>query len=78
MTELTWHLKQAKITLNRWYADFEELMRLASLVDKQKQTIWNIEGANNYRSAAIKCKTLGLVFHDRYKMVLDVQRGLFK
>lgn len=76
MTELTWHLERAKIVLEEWYLSADYYLR-------QEQFFLNLvvpsqQSANDVRSKALHCKTAGLVWHDRYKMLLDVQRGIFK
>ena len=76
MTELTWHLERAKATLNEWYMIAENYLR-------QEQFFLNLiipseKYAGIVRGKALHSKTAGLVWHDRYKMALDTQRGLFK
>lgn len=76
MTELTWHLERAKIVLEEWYlsADFyirQENFFLNLVIPSRKYS-------GIVRRKALHCKTAGLVWHDRYKMLLDVQRGMFK
>lgn len=76
MTELTWHLERAKIVLDEWYL-------LADYYLRQQNFFLNLvvpssKYAGIVRGKALHCKTAGLVWHDRYKMVLDCQRGIFK
>lgn len=80
MSDLTWHLEQAKAMLDKWY-DMADIS--LGLISKYKVTHWSLQGKKNRqdgdcRRNALHCKTAGLVWHDRYKMLLDVQRGIFK
>lgn len=68
MTDLTWHLDKAKESLSRWYTKADEYLDLAKAFRK----MWFF--ANSERECkrqALKCKTLGLVFHDRFALVLE-------
>ena len=68
MTNLTWHLYKAKKSLSSWYDKADEYLELA----KSFRKMWFF--ANSERECkrqALKCKTLGLVFHDRFKLILE-------
>lgn len=72
MEEMPWHLQRAKDTLDEWYAIAETNLRqerffLNLVVPSEKY-------AGLVRGEALHCKTAGLVWHDRYKMILDCQR----
>ena len=76
MKPLTWHLDQAKECLEDWYRDSEKFLR-------QKEFFLNLaipayDAANDVQRKALHCKTAGLVWHDRFKMLLDVQRRIIK
>lgn len=80
MTTLTWHLEQAKVMLDKWYQITENSL---SLIDKYPVTHKLLQTQrhkqnNDCRRNALHCKTAGLVWHDRYKMLLDTHRGIFK
>lgn len=80
MTKLTWHLEQAKVMLDKWYKCAENSL---AIIDKYPVTHWKLQSQRHKQNAdckrnALHCKTAGLVWHDRYKMLLDVQRGMFK
>lgn len=73
MTEETWHLKAAMDTLDKWYQEAEGFI-------KQREFFLNLvvpcyNAANDVQRKALHCKTAGLVWHDRFKMVLDTRRN---
>lgn len=76
MTELTWHLERAKAVLNEWYERMDRSL-FAENFFMNLTVPRRILAANSARTA-LHCKTAGLVWHDRYKMLLDTQRGMFK
>ena len=68
MTELTWHLDMAKESLDKWYKSREDYIELAN----KYSTMWFFgKLERECRRQALKCKTLGLVFHDRFKLMLE-------
>jgi hypothetical protein len=69
MAELTRHLDKASESLERWYWQAGEFLRLSAYFKKY----WMFSDARGCKQQALKCKTLGIVFHDRYKLVLDVK-----
>lgn len=78
MTTPTWHLEQAKMMLEQWYQLAENSL---ALIDKYPVTHSSLQKKrhkqnNDCRRNALHCKTSGLVWHDRFKMCLDVNRGL--
>lgn len=80
MTIPTWHLEQAIMMLDKWYKFAENSL---ALIDKYPVTHWKLQPQWHEQNAdckrnALHCKTAGLVWHDRYKMLLDTQRGMFK
>lgn len=80
MTTPTWHLQQAIVMLDKWYKFAENSL---SLIDKYPVTHKFLQAQrskqnNDCRRNAMHCKTAGLVWHDRYKMLLDTNRNLFK
>jgi Uri superfamily endonuclease len=68
MTDLTWHLDKAKETLEAWYQRADDYLALAKAFSKMR-FFGNSE--RECKQQALKCKTLGIVFHDRYKLVLE-------
>lgn len=75
MTALTWHLNRADEVLKEWYMKVDALREYARLAVSIYPTKFNQQGANDYNRTALHCKTAGLVWHDRYKMLLDCQRS---
>lgn len=76
MTTPTWHLGQAKYMLDKWYQFAENSL---ALIDKYPVTHRLLQEQrhkqnNDCRRNALHCKTAGLVWHDRYKMLLDCTR----
>lgn len=71
---MMWHEQEAKRVLENWLDKFDRLMLFAELATSRVNNRFNREGANKYRQTALKCKTLGLVYHDRFKMCTDVFR----
>lgn len=71
---MIWHEQEAKRVLEYYSHKFERLMLFAELATSKLNSKFNREGANKYRQTALKCKTLGLVYHDRFKMSTDVFR----
>lgn len=67
MMELTWHLTRAKEALEVWYNKADDYLTLATKARKG----WLFSTEKECKQQALKCKTLGLVFHDRYKLVLE-------
>ena len=67
MIELTWHTDKAIEALHRWYKQAEDYYDLATKCRK----VWMFSAARKCKQQALKCKTLGIVFHDRYKLVLE-------
>jgi hypothetical protein len=62
----TWHLEEAKRSLDNWYKG-------ANLWLKYTPSFGIGKNLGNKRF--LHCKTAGLVWHDRYKMVLDCNRS---
>lgn len=77
MSELTWHLQYAKEVLDQWFAKADRLFEYADLAVSVYPNRFNREGAAKYRATAIHAKTFGIVWHDRYKMLLDCRRNNF-
>ena len=79
MTTQNWLSEQALLLLNKWYACAD---KSTGLIDKypvthkllQKQ---RVKQNNDCKRNALHCKTAGLVWHDRYKLALDVSRGIY-
>lgn len=72
MSDLRWHFDKAKQCMDDWYTDSEKFLR-------QKEFFLNLVipatvAVNDVQRKALHCKTAGLVWHDRFKMILDVQR----
>lgn len=67
MTELTWHLTRAKEVLEEWYDKADDYLILAAKSRKG----WLFSTEKECKRRALKCRTLGIVFHDRYKLVLE-------
>lgn len=72
MSMPTWHLEYAKVVLNEWYEKAEGFLR-------QEQFFLNLvipssSSANDVKRKALHCKTAGLVWSDRYKLLLDAPR----
>jgi hypothetical protein len=68
MTELTWHIDKASESLECWNKSAEEYLELA----KKFREVWLSKGLEREcLQQALKCKTLGIVFHDRYKLILE-------
>lgn len=68
MTDLTWHIEKGNESLQQWYEKADDYLILAKAFSK----MWFF--ANSERECkqqALKCKALGIVFHDRYKLVLE-------
>jgi len=61
----TWHLERAKAVLDAWY-DRAEMWR-----DIAKEHPW---AADDCKANALVSKTLGIVWYDRYKLLLGTQR----
>lgn len=76
MSTPTWHLERAKELLNEWYDRMEGFLRqekfFLDLVIPSK------DSANIVKRSALHCKTAGLVWHDRYKMLMDCTREFSK
>lgn len=73
MVELTWHLERAKVVLNEWYERMDNSLFAENFF--MNLTIPRRALAYNSARIALHCKTAGLVWHDRYKMLLDCQRS---
>lgn len=68
MTELTWHLDRAKESLDKWYKSRDDYIELANKYSR----MWFFgKQVRECKRQALKCKTLGLVFHDRFKLILE-------
>lgn len=67
MTELTWHIERAKESLEYWYSQVDDYLTLAAKAHKW----WLFSTEKECKQRALKCRTLGIVFHDRYKLVLE-------
>lgn len=68
MSEPQWHLQEAKKSLEDWYASAEEYLELAEKFSK----LWLFgKSARECKQQALKCKTFGLVFHDRFKLLVE-------
>lgn len=73
MNTPTWHLAEARMSLDKFYdlANYQ-----LSMVGKYEvKSIFLQEDKENLdnqcRQQVLKSKTLGLVFHDRWKLLLD-------
>jgi hypothetical protein len=71
MTIPTWHLERAKAVLEEWYDKAEKLIHYAELAISIYPTKSNHKAANQYKRRSLHCKTAGLVWHDRYKLLLE-------
>lgn len=67
MTDLIWHLTRAKEALEEWYDRADDYLALAAKCRKG----WLFSVEKECKQRALKCRTLGIVFHDRYKLVLE-------
>lgn len=68
MTDLTWHIDRANKLLEDWYDRADDYLALAKAFSK----MWFFTiSERECKQQALKCKTLGIVFHDRYKLVLE-------
>lgn len=68
MTELTWHIHKAKESLEDWYDRHHAYLELAKTFNK----MWFFTNSvRECKQQALKCKTFGLVFHDRFKLLLE-------
>lgn len=72
MNNLTWHIGRAKELLSQWYAQAAQF-ELKSVQGTRWQQFWM---TSFYKRKVLHCKTAGLVWHDRYKMLLDCQRKI--
>lgn len=61
------HLQKAEISLACWYSDAQWWLDMA------KQFVF---ASRECKQLSLRCKTEGLVWHDRYKMILDCNRKL--
>ena len=68
MTALTWHSDKAKQTLEDWYDRADKYLDLAKAFRKMR---FFRNSERECKQQALKCKALGVVFHDRYKLVLE-------
>lgn len=67
----TYHLQRAISSLDYWYdyvAWWQHMEKKWSMV---KFSSLREDLAKVARRQALKCKTLGLVYHDKYKLILD-------
>jgi hypothetical protein len=62
-----WHLERAKMVLDEWYTRANQYLMLSMEYRKS----WLPSAEKLCRQKALKCKALGLVFHDRYKLLLE-------
>ena len=62
---MMWHELEAKAALERWYVDWEMFLAMAKI---------SMFTRNDYNRLALKVKTFGIVYHDRYKLLLDAPR----
>lgn len=62
---MMWHEAEAKSALERWYADWEMFLAMAKI---------SMFTRKDYNRLALKAKTWGIVYHDRYKLLLDAPR----
>ena len=62
---MMWHELEAKAALERWYADWEMFLAMAKI---------SMFTRKDYNKLALKAKTWGIVYHDRYKLLLDARR----
>lgn len=67
MSNPVWHLQQAEISLACWYSDADWWLDMA------KQFTF---ASRECKQASLRFKTEGLVWHDRYKMILDCNRKI--
>lgn len=74
MIDLTWHLDKAKTILEVWYSKADALFEYAELAISIYPSNFNRKAADKYRATAIHAKAFGIVWHDRYKMMLDCHR----
>lgn len=65
MTTPIWHLEKAKESLDFQYSEVEFYLNLSSEFRFFRKEC---------RQQALFCKTIGLVWHDRWKMLLDCRR----
>lgn len=76
MIELpTWHIERAKSSLEYFYTRWEKLMLFADAATKTCNSKFNRLWANKYRQAALENKASGIVWHDRYMLLLDCRRS---
>lgn len=68
MSEPIWHLERAKVVLDMWYRKKDEF--LESALQWQKLLFCSTQ-VGDCKRLALKCKTLGLVFHDQHKLLMD-------
>jgi hypothetical protein len=68
MTDLTRHLDRAKQTLEDWYDRADKYLDLAKAFRKMR---FFANSERECKRQALKCKTLGLVFHDRFKLLIE-------
>ena len=68
MTTPTWHLYEAREYLEGWYAQMNQFLELAKGYGRIPLCK---ASAYECKRQALKCKTLGLIFHDRSKLLLD-------
>lgn len=69
MTTLTWHIERAKESLEDWYSRADDYLVLAAKCRRH----WMYSTEKECKRWSLKCRTLGIVFHDRYKLVLEEQ-----
>jgi len=65
----TWHTEYSKVILNKWYDDWEHWLLTAEEWKGMKLSYPNTVAYCNRQ--ALKCKVLGIVWHDRYKLLLE-------
>jgi len=75
MTIPTWHLERAKAVLEDWYDKAEGFLQQEKFFNNLVVPAY--DAANDVKRKALVCKTTGLVWHDRYKMLLDCCRKDF-
>lgn len=64
----TWHLERAKVILDQWYKVKDDFLESAEQCQK---LIFCNNQVGDCKRLALKCKTLGLIFHDQHKLLMD-------
>lgn len=69
MSTSTWHLERANQALDEWYTIANQFLQLASKYNNRFGLFTKVN--NKSKRDALVSKTLGLIYHDRYKLLLD-------